>query len=75
MTVWETRGYLAYPNHYGQPKPGTSEELNWARGWAKAQAEHMLSQKSDYHLALENDALAGRDSYAASYWNENNLEF
>jgi len=75
MTVWETRGYLAYPNHYGKPKPGTSEEINFCRGWAKAQAEDLENRKSDWHLQLENDYLAGRDTYAVSYWNENNLEF
>jgi hypothetical protein len=75
MTVWETRGYLTYPNHYGKPRPGTKEELHWSKGWCKAQAEALENQKSDYHLSLENDALFGRDTFAASYWNENNLEF
>jgi hypothetical protein len=42
MTVWETRGYLAYPNHFGKPRPGTPEEINFCKGWAKAQAEDLL---------------------------------
>ena len=75
MTVWETRGYLTYPNHYGKPRAGTREEISWSKGWSKAQAEANLEQKSDYHLHLAQEAMLGRNSYAASYWDENNSEF
>jgi hypothetical protein len=67
MTPWELRGYLTYPNQYGKPRPGTSEEINWSKGWAKAQAEAIECQKSDYHLHLEQEALLGRDSFFANY--------
>ena len=67
MTPWELRGYLTYPNQYGKPHPGTREEMNWSVGWLRAQREQMESAKSQYHLDLENDALYGRESYAASY--------
>lgn len=75
MSVWETRGYLTYPDQYGKPLPGTKEELAWSRGWIRAQREKMESAKSEYHLHLENDALLGRDSYSASYRDENNFQF
>lgn len=74
-SAWEIRGYLTYPNQYGKPLPGTSEEINWARGWGKAQREHLENQKSDYHLQLENDALYGRDTFAVAYRDENNPKF
>lgn len=75
ITGTELRGYLTYPNQYGKPGPGTADEIKWSRGWARAQAEHMNNQKSDYHLSLENDALLGRDSYSAQYRDTNSFEF
>lgn len=75
MTVWETRGYLTYPNQYGKPAPGTNEETLWARGWSKAQREANLEATSDYHKQLSDDYYAGRDSFAASYGDKNNLQF
>lgn len=75
MTRWELRGYLAHPGHYGKPQPGTPEEINFCRGWNKAEAEAKLERTSDYHKQLSDDYYAGRDSYAASYRDENNLEF
>ena len=75
MTQWELRGYLTYPNQYGKPHPGTREEMQWSIGWARAQREDLESQKSQYHLDLENDALFGRDTYAVQYWDEKNLQF
>lgn len=75
MSVWETRGYLTYPETHGKPLPGTADEIKWSRGWLRAQREHMEGMKSEYHLHLENDALLGRDSYSASYRDKNNLEF
>jgi hypothetical protein len=67
MSPWEMRGYLTYPNLFGKPQPGSSEEDKWARGWNKAQAEHLENRKSDYHLSLEQDALFGRESFFANY--------
>lgn len=67
FTPWELRGYLAYPQHYGKPRPGSPEENSFSRGWTRAQEEDLLSRKSQYHLDLENDYWAGRESYAAQY--------
>lgn len=68
MTGWELRGYLAYPNHFGKPKPGTIEENRFCRGWSKAQAEANLERTSDYHMHLAQEAELGRDSYSANYF-------
>lgn len=73
MTPWELRGYLAYPQHYGKPSPGTREEMNFCIGWSRAQREDLENQKSQYHLDLERDALFGRDSYAVEYWKGENV--
>ena len=75
MTPWELRGYLTYPNQFGKPVPGTREEMNWSIGWSRAQREDLEGAKSQYHLDLESEALLGRDTYAASYWDEKNLSF
>jgi hypothetical protein len=75
MTGWELRGYLTHPNQYGKPRPGTTEEANWSRGWMKAEMEANLERTSDYHLHLAQDALLGRDTYAVQYRDEKDLEF
>lgn len=75
MTQWELRGYLTYPRKNGMPRAGTPEELSWARGWNRAMEEAELGRKSDYHLQLENDALYGRDTFAASYRDEKDFRF
>lgn len=75
MTPWELRGYLSYPNQYGKPHPGTREEMNWSIGWLRAQREDLEGAKSQYHLDLEFEAGLGRNTYAASYRDENNLQF
>lgn len=75
MTAWELRGYLIYPSLHGKPYAGTREEMQWSIGWARAQREDLECAKSQYHLDLEFEAELGRNTYAASYRDEKNLQF
>ena len=59
LSAWELRGFLAYPQQYGKPKPGTQEEIRWSKGWIKAQAQS--------NNPLGDEWAFGRDTYFAHY--------
>lgn len=78
MTPWELRGYLTYPRNDGKPLAGTPEEINFAKGWERAQREDILSRQSYLAQEIDFDSEFGRDTFASSYVSkedENNFKF
>jgi hypothetical protein len=59
------RGYLTHPNQHGKPKPGTTQELAWSKGWVRADYQSRLANQSQLALEMENDENFGRDTYAS----------